>query len=221
MAKSDGGAVGTYSTLASGVNLGEIRWVASGATAFQQAASIRAKTAATTSDTSAPAVLVFETSASGSVTPTSRMEIDQTGQVNMFDVYSDTVGATNRDLFIDSGGKLGYVSSIRASKTEIQDMPNISWLYQLNPVTFKYRKKDAEENYTDEIDGGIQYGLIAEDVEQINPDLVFYDETENGPELRGINYSMLIMPLIKAVQQQQSIIENLTARIEALEANQS
>jgi hypothetical protein len=126
-------------------------------------------------------------------------------------VYSTTVGGTNRDVFVDNTGVVGYVSSLRDSKTEIQDLTDISWMYQLNPVSFKYRKRDENGGYTDETDGDIQYGMIAEDVQPIRPDLCFYDEVDGRQELRGIQYSKLTAVLLKAVQ-------DLNTRITALEA---
>jgi hypothetical protein len=131
--------------------------------------------------------------------------------------YSTTVGATNRDLFVDNAGVIGYVSSLQASKTNIQDLVDTSWLYQLNPVSFNYLKKDENGNYTDEIDGNIQYGMIAEDVEQIRPDLCFYDEINGKQELRGIQYSKLVPVMLKALQQQQKTIDELNIKIEKLQ----
>lgn len=164
--------------------------------------------------------LVFSTR--GNSVVAERMRIDSSGAVTMPAVYSDTV--TGRDLYISSTGQLGYVSSIRNAKINISNLELVNWLYSLNPVSFQYRTKDDEDNYTDIPEEQIEYGLIAEEVETVNSDLVFYDETENGLELRGVQYSRLIAPLIKAVQQQKALIESqqsqidaLTARIEALE----
>ena len=124
-------------------------------------------------------------------------------------LYNNTVGATNRDVFVDNAGKVGYVASIRASKTNIQDLTDTSWLHQLNPVSFNYRKKDEEGNYTDETDGDIQYGMIAEDVEQVRPDLCFYDEVDGEQELRGIQYSKLVPVMLKEIQKLKAEIAAL------------
>ena len=132
--------------------------------------------------------------------------------------YAQTVGATNRDLYIDNNGLVGYVSSIRASKTDITPQADPSWLLDLEPVTFRYRAKNEDGTYSDQPDGPVQYGLIAEDVEAVNRDVVFYDDTDNGPELRGVAYSALITPLLALVQQQQAQIDALTARVAALES---
>ena len=142
---------------------------------------------------------------------TTILSLTSTGLVSV-PTYSTTVGATNRDLFVDNAGVIGYVSSLQASKTNIQDLTDTSWLHQLNPVSFNYRKKDEEGNYTDETDGDIQYGMIAEDVEQVRPDLCFYDEVDGEQELRGIQYSKLVPVMLKEIQK-------LRAELNALKGN--
>lgn len=132
-------------------------------------------------------------------------------------VYAVTVGATNRDVYVDDTGVLGYVSSVRASKTNIENLDDVSWLLDLNPVRFNYRKKDKDGKYTDEASGVAEYGLIAEDTEQVQPELCFYDEVDGKQELRGISYSKLITPMLKLIQNQQQMIDDLQTRIAALE----
>jgi hypothetical protein len=132
-------------------------------------------------------------------------------------VYSATVGGTNRDVYVDSTGLIGYVSSTRASKLNIQAISDVSWIHQLSPVTFYYRAKDKDGNLLDEADGPIAYGLIAEDVEGINSDLCYYDEINNNQVLKGINYSKLVIPLLKEVQDLRLKMQTLEARIAALE----
>lgn len=119
--------------------------------------------------------------------------------------YSATVGATNRDLFIDDAGKIGYVSSSKRYKNNISDMENIDWIYNLRPVNYTYK--------TDE-HGIKQYGLIAEEVEKINPLFVSYNE---DGQVETVQYSAFISPLIKTVQDQKSTIDILMSDIENLE----
>jgi hypothetical protein len=145
-------------------------------------------------------------------TPTVRLSLSPSGVMTCAGVYNNTVGATNRDVFVDNTGKVGYVASIRASKTNIQDLTDTSWLHQLHPVTFNYRKKDEEGDYSNEVDGDIQYGLIAEDVEQVRPDLCFYDDVDGEQELRGIQYSKLVPVMLKEIQK-------LRAELNALKGN--
>ena len=73
-------------------------------------------------------------------------------------------------MFIDADGKLGTTTSSQRFKDEIKPMDGVSEaLYALQPVTFCYKQ---------EIDpaGTSQFGLVAEDVEKVNPDLVVRDK---------------------------------------------
>ena len=145
------------------------------------------------------------------------LTLNSSQQMVALPTYSVTVGATNRDLYIDNTGLIGYVSSLRASKTEIDPITDTSWLHALNPVSFKYRKKAEDGSYTNEIDGDIQYGMIAEDVAAVRPDLCFYDDVtaEDGTvtrELRGIQYSKLVPVMLKEIQ-------SLRAEVNAMGGN--
>jgi hypothetical protein len=166
-----------------------------------------------------PSRLVFSTCSDGSASPTARLTIKNDGSVIWGDVYNDGVGGTNRDLYIDNTGLMGYVSSIKASKANINSIENTDWLYQLNPVSFNRRKKDANENYTEETYDELEYGLIAEEVETVAPELCFYDDVDGNAELRGVHYTQLITPMLKALQKATARIETLEAEVAALKAS--
>ena len=147
---------------------------------------------------------------------------DVNGGIKALGTYSATVGATNRDLFVDDTGLIGYVSSVRDSKTNIENIDDVSWLSSLQPVTFNRRKKEqvlggenglevVGEQYSDDFYEEIEYGLIAEDVEIVNDELCFYDEVDGVNELRGVHYQKLIVPLLKKVQQLAAEVERLSA----------
>lgn len=148
----------------------------------------------------------------GGSTLTERMRIANDGKIYGYSVYATTVGATNRDLFIDSGGLIGYVSSIRASKTNIAAIDDVSWLRDLTPVSFHYRKRNEDGTYSDEADGTLDYGLIAEDVEPVAPEMCFYDVVDGEPQLRGVHYSKLITPMLRYIQQLEQRIAALEER---------
>jgi hypothetical protein len=120
---------------------------------------------------------------------------------------------SGRSAVIDSSGTLGYTSSTRESKTNIEQLSNVSWIYELNPVSFNYRKKDDENNYTDEAQEEKWYGLIADEVESVNQDLVFYNTKEDGTKtLAGVEYNKLISSLVKAIQELKAEIDALKAQ---------
>ena len=116
-------------------------------------------------------------------------------------------------VMIDSIGQLGTASSARRYKEDIRDMAAASrGLMDLRPVTFRYREAYA--------DGGkpIQYGLIAEEVAEVYPDLVVYDE-DGRPET--VQYRKVNAMLLNEVQQQHRVILELLDRVERLERSQT
>ena len=143
------------------------------------------------------------------------------GAVFFPDVYSDAISGSTRDLYIKSDGQIGYISSVRNSKANIADLTDVSWVYDLDPVSFNYRDKEQTinedgtitESYADTHSSELDYGLIAEDVETVNNELVFY----NGDDLAGVHYKKLIVPMLKTIQDQKELIDALTARVTALE----
>ena len=142
-----------------------------------------------------------------------RMRINPDGEIQMYQVYSTGVSGSVRDLHVQNNGMLGYSASIRAAKTNITSLSDVNWLYNLNPVSFNYREKNEEtKEYLDTHHSETEYGLIAEEVESINSDLVFYDEVDGEQELRGVHYKKLVPALLKAVQ-------DLKARVTTLEGS--
>ena len=140
-----------------------------------------------------------------------RMRIQNNGLITFNSVvYGYTTTSTTRTLFIGGDYTIGGISSIRASKKNIENVSNVDWLYELNPVTFNYRKKDLEGNYSEEIYEELNYGLIAEDTAPIADFLINYNDKEDGTkEMIGIEYSRLISPMLKAIQELKAEIDIL------------
>jgi hypothetical protein len=112
-------------------------------------------------------------------------------------------------VLIDSAGQLGTVSSSRRYKEDIEDMAGASaGLLSLRPVTFRY--KQAFENGNKPI----QYGLIAEEVAEVFPDLVVYDE-DGEPET--VKYRLLSTLLLNELQKQQQVTADQAAQLAAVE----
>ena len=119
-----------------------------------------------------------------------------------------TTGADAIQVLIDSIGQLGTVSSSRRYKEDIQDMGRASaGLLDLRPVTFRYTQAST--------DGAtpIQYGLIAEEVAAIYPDVVVYNDA-GQPET--VQYRKVNAMLLNEVQRQHRQIEAQQEQLEAL-----
>ncbi|MFN7977306.1 MAG: tail fiber domain-containing protein [Vicinamibacterales bacterium] len=135
-----------------------------------------------------------------------------------------TTGAADAvTVVIDSNGQLGTVNSSRRYKEDIQDMGEASSrLMQLRPVTYRYTQAYADGSKP------IDYGLIAEEVEQVYPDLVAH--LKNG-EVETVQYHKINAMLLNEVQkqhrqigEQQSVMDaqqreltDLKARLAAIE----
>jgi polyhydroxyalkanoate synthesis regulator phasin len=84
-------------------------------------------------------------------------------------------------------------------KTDIASMPAMSEkLQQLRPVTFHY-KTDPK--------GIRQYGLIAEEVQKVYPELVIHDDSG---KIMGVHYEELAPLLLSELQKQQAAVKALS-----------
>ncbi len=132
-----------------------------------------------------------------------------------------STSANGVGVLVNSNGRLGTTTSSARYKNEIKPMAKASEaLFSLTPVTFRYKK---------EIDSaGIQQlGLIAEDVERVNPDLIVRDKEGKPYSVRydQVN-AMLLNEFLKEhkafveeqrkVQEQGASIARLEQQIEAL-----
>jgi hypothetical protein len=119
-------------------------------------------------------------------------------------------------VFINSSGKLGTITSSRRFKEEIKPMAQASEaLFALKPVIFRYKKEIEPQKIP-------QFGLVAEDVEAVNPDLVVRDADGKAYTVRyeAVN-AMLLNEFLKAhrkAQQQEATITELKRGIEILTA---
>ena len=112
-------------------------------------------------------------------------------------------------VVVDANGQLGTVASSVRFKKDIKPMDNASQvILRLKPVSFQY-KSDSK--------GAPQFGLIAEDVAKMNPDLVVRDRKG---EIYSVRYeavnAMLLNEFLKehrTVQEQQKEIDALRAEL--------
>jgi hypothetical protein len=124
--------------------------------------------------------------------------------------------ASERAVYIDRDNKLGTLSSSRRYKEQIKPMEHASeTIFALKPVTFRYKK---------EIDPSraLSFGLIAEDVAEVNPDLITRDQNGNPQTVRyDAANAMLLNEFLKEhrkVEQMQKQIEALTAGLRRVSA---
>lgn len=114
-------------------------------------------------------------------------------------------------VFINSDGRLGTMTSSQRFKEMIEPMDKASEaLFSLRPVTFRYKKQFDPT-------GTLQFGLLAEDVERVNPHLVIRDKDGKPYSVRydQVN-AMLLNEFLKEnrkVEQQQAMILELKSTL--------
>src|SRR5437588_348979 len=121
-------------------------------------------------------------------------------------------------VFVNSAGKLGTTTSSRRFKDDIKPMDQASEaILALKPVTFRYKQQIDPK-------GVPQFGLVAEEVEKVNPDLVVRDKEGKPYSVRydQVN-AMLLNEFLKEhrafieeqhkVAQQQEEIDLLKAEL--------
>ena len=170
---------------------------------------------------------------------------DESGTIRIGSVFAGTTacfihgisGATASGgvaVYVNTDGKLGTLTSSARFKDQIKPMDKASEaILALKPVTFRY-KKEIDRN------GIPQFGLVAEDVEKINPDLVARDAKgevytvryeavnamllneflkEHGKverlEVTAAQQQKEIKVLIAALKDQAAQIQKVSARLEA------
>jgi hypothetical protein len=136
-------------------------------------------------------------------------------------IFGSDLGGGGTAVFINSNGQLGSMNSSRRFKQDIQDIGERSHdLMKLHPVAFHYKSFPNDP---------LEYGLIAEEVAQIYPDLVL--RNKEG-QIQTVQYHKLTPMLLNELQAQEATIEQqkdqmrkqqdeirtLTERLAAIEA---
>jgi hypothetical protein len=117
-------------------------------------------------------------------------------------IYGTSV--SGNAVVVNSAGQLGVVVSSERFKTDIAPMgSDTAKLQALRPVKF-HLKTDPQ--------GAVQYGLIAEEVAKIYPELVIRNETGR---IDGVRYDELAPMLLNELQEQQNLIAAQSASIAA------
>ena len=128
------------------------------------------------------------------------------GNVNLTTVSGGNADTVTVDL---TTGLLGHASSSRRYKEEIQPMDNASEaLYRLKPVTYRFKKEIDPMQSPD-------YGLVAEDVAQVDPNLAIRDG--NG-QIENVRYTAINAMLLNEFLKEHRKVEQLEATVAALAA---
>jgi hypothetical protein len=113
--------------------------------------------------------------------------------------------ASGVPVLIDGNNKLGTLLSSRRLKQDIHDLgPLADRLLELRPVSFRYREHVASNP-----DSPVQFGLIAEEVAEVFPELVVYDE-DGKPQT--VKYHLLSSLLLGELQRMHRRLEELESR---------
>ena len=245
ISKSRGSTVGTNTIVASGDELGSIEFRGANGSGYDAAASITALVDGTPgSNNDMPGRLVFSTTADGASSPTERTRITNAGAFYHFSASSDTIAvastkaAGTTDYFFTGGysssGPMnfgtnslriytnGNVQNTNNSYTAISDAKLKENIIDANSQwadlkALRVRNYNLKEGQTHR-----QIGLIAQEVEPISPGLVYEspDRDAEGNDLgtvtKSVNYSVLYMKAVKALQEAMERIETLEAEVAAL-----
>ena len=110
---------------------------------------------------------------------------------------------------VDSNGQLGVVSSSRRYKQDISDMGDASaQILRLRPVAFRYKKP------YDDGTKPIQYGLIAEEVAKVFPELTVFN-AKGQPE--SVKYDLLAPLLLNEFIKEHQRVEDQRKRFDSEE----
>ncbi len=122
-------------------------------------------------------------------------------------IYSQT-SSSGIPVYINSYGKLGTLTSSLRFKEQVRDMGDrTDALMKLRPVTFLYKPEYDSGERT------LQYGLIAEEVAKVYPELVAYD---NDGKPYTVRYQYIATMLLNEVQKQRAIVASQREEIEGL-----
>ena len=124
-------------------------------------------------------------------------------------IAGQTVGMGGSTCYVDNDGKLGVFLSARRYKENIHPMDKASEaLYALKPVTFRYKPKYDKS-------GTPHFGLIAEEVAGVAPDLVTHDVKG---QLSTVRYEAVNALLLNEFLKEHRKVEKLEATVADLAA---
>ena len=239
---SKSNTVGGHSVVSSDQAFGHINFGGSDGTQFRTGATILGAADGTPGSGDMPGKLVFSTTPDGSASPVERVRIRSGGTVDMF---VDAGALNSRSSFAASASEYLYIGRHSATNTNTGTLSfavytngnvvNTNNSYgAISDIKLKENIVDAGSQWDDlkalqvrkynfkEGQTHTQIGLIAQEVELVSPGLVSEspDRDEEGNDLgtvtKSVNYSVLYMKAVKALQEAITRIETLEAEVQAL-----
>ncbi|PYJ21528.1 MAG: hypothetical protein DME99_07720 [Verrucomicrobia bacterium] len=122
-------------------------------------------------------------------------------------IFGETTAAGALPVVVDANGQLGTIVSSRRFKDDIKPMDKASEaILSLKPVTFHYKSDKT---------GAPQFGLIAEDVAAVNPDLVVRDRKG---EILSVHYEAVNAMLLNEFLKEHRTVTDLQTMAEKQQA---
>jgi hypothetical protein len=246
LGKTRGTAVNSNTLVQVNDNLGVIHFEGADGSVLRIAATIAAQVDGTPGANDMPGRLVFSTTADGASSPTERMRIMNNGVISAFNSAGDSLnlynassaGASNAFIYglhsatnnvsggttsfivytngnvVNTNNSYGAISDLKLKENIVNATSQWSDIKAL-----QVRKYNFKEGQTH-----TQIGLIAQEVELVSPGLVSEspDRDAEGNDLgtvtKSVNYSVLYMKVVKALQEAMERIETLEAKVAALES---
>ena len=238
--KSRGTTANSRTVVASGDELGGIYFQGADGTNYRYGASIRALVDGTPGANDMPGRLTFSTTADGASSPTPRMSISNLGFIpfysqdsNVLYPCSSKAAGTSDNIIVGTYGatavNTGTASFVVRTNGDVQNTNNSYGA--LSDFKLKENIVDANSQWNDlkalqvrkynfkEGQTHTQIGLVAQEVELVSPGLVSEspDRDEDGNHLgtvtKSVNYSVLYMKAVKALQEAMERIEVLEQRL--------
>jgi hypothetical protein len=137
------------------------------------------------------------------------IRIGDTNQTATFIAGISGVPVTGDPVVVDASGHLGTLASSARFKNEIKGMDKTSEaIFGLKPVTFRYKHEvDAKQLP--------QFGLVAEEVEKVDPDLVAHDA---AGEIYTVRYEAVNAMLLNEFLKEHRRVEELEAAVKQLQS---
>ena len=248
LSKTRGATVNSQTIVQNNDELGSVIFRGSDGSAYKPGAFISAAVDGTPGLNDMPGRLVFSTTADGASSPTERMRISRDGAAFLvanvaytsctvsstqsagttYALFAGKHSATNgasdsgtASVFIYTNGNVANTNNSYGAISDAKLKENIvDATSQWDDIkALQVRKYNFKEGQTH-----TQIGLVAQEVELVSPGLVTEspDRDEDGNDLgtvtKSVNYSVLYMKAVKALQEAMERIETLEAKVAVLEA---